>query len=703
MSGERQDFLVEIGTEELPPKALRTLELALGEALRAGLAERGLAHRGLRTFATPRRLAVSVRGLDVRERDQAVVKRGPPASAARDASGAWSRAATAFAASNGVAPEALEKRAEGKGEFLYFVGTRSGAETASLLPAMVGTALASLPIPRMMRWGAGNAEFVRPVHWIVLLFGREPIAARLFDIDSGPFTRGHRFLAPRPLRLTSPAGYERALATRGRVIADFSARRERVREQVLALAASVTGAPGARAVFDEALLEEVTALVEWPVALAGRFEERFLSLPREVLVSTLQEHQRYFPVEDASGALTPWFITVCNIESREPDRVRAGNERVVRPRLADAAFFYEQDRRSPLAALAPALANVTFQARLGSLADKSQRVAILAAEIAPGLGADPALATRAAELSKCDLVSSMVGEFPDLQGIMGRYYALADGEPAEVAEALREQYLPRTAGDGLPATATGAALALADKLDTLAGIFALGQKPTGAKDPFGLRRAAIGVLRILLEGGFDLDLRALLVRAVALQPVAGERPAGEVYEYVLERLRGWFLEHGTEAGAEGAVTTEMFDAVLAADPGSPLDVRARLQALGKFLALPQSASLTAANKRIANLLRKSAEGIALGAVNPSVLREPAEIALHAALQGRGSVVRTALAARDYAQALGELAALRPEVDGFFDAVMVVDPDPELRANRLALLAQLRSLFTGVADLSRLPG
>jgi glycyl-tRNA synthetase beta chain len=707
MSTERRDLLIEIGTEELPPKALRVLELAFAEGLRSGLAERGLAHGALRSFATPRRLAVAVRGLEVRERDQSIVKRGPPLSAAREAGGGWSRAATAFAAANGIAPEALEARQEAKGEFLYFVGTRAGAETQSLLPALLERALATLPIPRLMRWGAGNAEFVRPVHWVLLLFGREVIPLRLFEIDSGNQTRGHRFLAPRPLRIATPASYERTLGSRGRVIADFSTRRERVRAQVLALAAEVTGSADARAVFDEPLLEEVTALVEWPVALAGRFEERFLALPREVLVSTLQEHQRYFPVEDAGGALTPWFITVCNIESREPERVRAGNERVVRPRLADAAFFYAQDRRAPLAAFVPLLETVTFQARLGSLAAKTLRVTELAAEIAALIGGDPALARRAAALSKCDLVSAMVGEFPDLQGIMGRYYALADGEPREVAAALREQYLPRAAGDALPATPTGAALALADKLDTLAGIFAIGQKPTGTKDPFGLRRAAIGVLRILLEGGHDLDLAALLARAAGLQPEVGERPSGEpgadVVDYVLERLRGWFLEYGTEPGPEGRVTTEMFDAVLATAPRSPLDFRARLRALRGFLALPQAASLTAAHKRIANLLRKSAEAAPLGAVDPAALREPAEIALQAALTERGARVEAAIAARAYGEALGLLAELRPEVDAFFEAVMVMDPDPRLRANRLALLVGLQRLFGGVADLARLPG
>ncbi len=709
MNEPRRDLLFEIGTEELPPRALRELEQGLREGVRARLAAAGLAHRQLRSFATPRRLAILVRGLVAREPDQAIVKRGPPVAAARDAHGEWTRAATAFAAAQGVAPELLEARAEPKGEFLYYVGVRIGSETARLIPALLAEVLAALPAPQLMRWGAGEYAFVRPVHWAVLLFGRDVIAARFYGQDTGAATRGHRFLAPRALRLAAPASYERVLATRGYVIADFAARRARVLAQVVALASDITPAGGGRAVYHDALLDEVTALVEWPVAIAGRFDDRFLALPREVLISTLQAHQRYFPVEDATGALAPWFITVANIESRDAERVRAGNERVVRPRLSDAAFFFAQDRGTPLAAFAPGLARVTFEERLGSLADKTARVRALAAEVALALGADVELARRAADLAKCDLLTAMVGEFPDLQGIMGRHYALADGEPAEVAEALREQYLPRGAGDAIPSTRTGVALALADKLDTLTGIFAIGQKPSGTRDPFGLRRAAIGVVRILVEGGYELQLPALLERAAALQPIAGGRVAAQVWDYLLERMRAGFLEEaaGGALGAPGLttgmrITTEMFDAVAATEPGSPLDFRARLLALGAFLALPSAAALTAANKRIANILRKSGAA-GEGRVDRELLREPAEIALHAALAERRSAVRDALRARRYESALGELATLRPEVDAFFDAVMVMDPDPGLRNNRIALLGELRALFTGVADLSRLPG
>jgi glycyl-tRNA synthetase beta chain len=477
-----------------------------------------------------------------------------------------------------------------------------------------------------------------------------------------------------------------------------------MREQVDAQAAAV----GGRAVYDGELLDEVTALVEWPVVLAGRFDERFLALPREVLISTLQHQQRYFPVEGANGALASWFIAVSNIESRDPAKVRAGNERVVRPRLADAAFFWTQDRKAPLAARNAGLGQVTFQAKLGSLADKTHRVRALAADIARMLRTDVELAQRAAELAKCDLLTAMVGEFPELQGTMGSYYAAADGEQAEVAQALREQYRPRFAGDELPRTDAGTALAIADKLDTIVGIFAIGQKPSGTKDPFGVRRSALGVLRIIVENRLELDLADLIARAVALvRERAPEMAVGatdvetQVYDYMMERLRAYYLESTEQFG----VTTERFDAVLATRPRSPLDFDARLRALAGFLALPEAASLTAANKRIANILRKSAEpsAAAVATIEVAALREPAEIALHDALRSLRDSVAGAVARREYAGALGRLAQLRPTVDAFFDGVMVMDADPKRRGNRVALLSELQRLFGGIADLSRLPG
>ena len=564
MKVARRDFLVEVGTEELPPKALRGLAEAFTTGMRAGLAKAALGHGDVLSFATPRRLAVLVKRLAARQPDQDIKRRGPPVSAAFDTSGQATRAARAFAESCGTSVENLQRLDEGKGPFLFFVGIRPGAAAVELLPNLVQGALDALPVARRMRWGSGNAEFVRPVHWVVMLYGRDVVPATLLETPAGNLTRGHRFHAPKPLRVTAPTSYERALRERGYVLADFAARRELIRERVTETATELGGRP----LISAALLDEVTALVEWPVPLAGRFEERFLRLPREVLISTLQDHQRYFPVEDSRGRLLPCFITVSNIESRDPSKVREGNERVVRPRLADAAFFWDQDRKQPLASRREALDAVTFQAKLGSVGDKTRRVRALAGEIAAAGNGDRAAAERAAELCKCDLLTAMVGEFPELQGVMGTYYALADGETAEVATSIREHYLPRSAGDELPATGTGVALAIADKLDTLAGIFAIGEKPTGTKDPFGLRRAAIGVLRILIEKRLDLDLQRFGARALALvradieriasqtgKPTvvsSAERVAAEIYEYIMERLRAYYLEGAAGQAASGA-------------------------------------------------------------------------------------------------------------------------------------------------------
>jgi glycyl-tRNA synthetase beta chain len=703
---ERRDLLIELGTEELPPKSLRTLELAFADGLRTRLNQAGLTVTSMESFASPRRLALHIRRLAARPPDQLVKRRGPPLSASFDTAGAPTRAATAFAQSCGVSLEALGRERDLKGsEYLYFEGVKSGAATVTLLPALLQQSLDALPIPKRMRWGAGEAQFVRPVHWLLMLYGREVVPATVLGVKSGAVSFGHRFMVPnRPLHIGTPASYARTLQSRGKVIAAFDARRASIAAQVEQLAASLSG----RAIVSAELLDEVTALVEWPVALAGQFEPRFLSLPREVLISTLQDHQRYFAIENDAGLL-PWFITISNIDSPEPGVVRAGNERVVRPRLADAAFFWEQDRKQPLSELRAALDGVTFHDKLGSMGARTERIAALAAAIAEQTGADARETARAAQLAKCDLLTAMVGEFPELQGIMGRYYALADGEPVRVAEAIREHYLPRGAGDALPASSVGDAVALADKLDVLAGIFATGQKPSGTRDPFGLRRAAIGLLRIVLEHRLELNLIELIDRALRLQPIAGiegqlERIGGDIYDFVMERARAQYLEHA----ADNRISTEMFDAVLANRPASLLDFDARLRALVEFVARPEGASLGAANKRIANILRKSEAASAAAPGQPpqvdsAWLREDAERDLYTALQAlRGQVV-AAVTARDYARALDLLAHLKPAVDAFFDRVMVNDSDVALRNNRLALLAELRALFAGIADLSRLPG
>ena len=704
MKSGTRDFLVEIGTEELPPRSLPELSRAFSDGIVAGLAAAGLKHGAVRAYAAPRRLAVTVARLAARQANQRVARKGPPVSVAFDASGQPTRAALAFAESCGVAVAALGRSTEPKGEFLHFSGVQQGQDAVALLPGLVQKSLDALPVAKRMRWGGGDAEFVRPVHWIVMLYGREVVPCVLFGLPAGNASRGHRFHAPRPLRISSPRSYAARLEKAGHVIADFAARRERIRAGVTSLAASL----GGEVVLDAALLDEVTSLVEWPAPVAGRFDERFLELPPEVVVATVQDHQRYFPVRDASGRLTPWFVTVANIDSRDPDQVRAGNERVVRPRLADAAFFWELDRRQSLAGRRDALGEVTFQKQLGSALAKTGRVAALAEQVAPLAGADAALARRAAELAKCDLLTAMVGEFPELQGLMGRYYATHDGEHAEVAAAIEEQYRPRFAGDALPDSGAGTALAIADKLDTLVGIFAAGQRPTGTRDPFGLRRAALGMLRILIEKRIDLELPAFV--AIALEAARADMAAAggkaaapqdgdvaaDVYDYVMERLRAYYLESGA------GFTAEMFDATLACRPASPLDFDARLRALAAFLALPDAASLAAANKRIANILRKAGQEVPVR-VDAGLLRHHAEQQLALELEALRRPVEALFRERRYEAALQRLATLRPHVDKFFDEVLVMDDNPAVRANRLALLAALQRIFGHAADLSRLPG
>jgi glycyl-tRNA synthetase beta chain len=685
-----RDLLFELGTEELPPRTLLTLSLALRDGVLKGLDGAGIPHGAAHHYATPRRLAVRIDACAESAPDRRMERRGPPVASSFDASGAPTQAASAFAKSCGVEVGDLERLTTDKGAWLAFRGTERGAATGSLLGAIVNQAIATLPIARRMRWGARTVEFVRPVRTAVLLFGDDVIPIEVLGLKSDRITLGHRFHAPRPISLKSAKTYERQL--RGaKVIADFGRRRDMIRAGVMAAAAEA----GGTALIEDELLDEVTALVEWPVPVAGRFEERFLALPREVVIATVQEHQRYFAVAGPDGRLTGGFITVSNIQSRDPVKVREGNERVVRPRLSDAAFFWEQDRALSLDEHAAKLAGVTFQAKLGTYADKTSRVKRLAEIVGERISAGGFIG-RAAELAKADLMTAMVGEFPELQGTMGRYYAQAQGEPEELALALEEHYWPRFAGDALPATKTGQALALADKIDTLVGIFAIEQRPTGTKDPFGLRRAALGILRILLECRLDLDLRDLVREAAAHQPVQRTGVVEEVEDYIVERLRGLLLERGD------GTTSEMIDAVLAGRPHSPLDVEARLRALKEFLRQPDAGVLTAINKRIVNILRKAPPGNEAG-VHAAVLSEEAELALHRVLTGLSSPVKDAIAAHRYTEALQASTGLRAAVDEFFERVMVMDEDLDRRNNRLALLRGVQELLGGVADLSRLPG
>lgn len=689
--GNAADFLVEVGTEELPPKALPDLMRAFGANLGAAIGRAHLGHGEVQTFASPRRLAVLVRALEEAQPDRETEQRGPPVAVAFDKSGQPTAAATAFAARCGVDVEALERTSTGKGEWLSCRIRHHGRTAAELMPELVQQALDSLPIPRRMRWGDSAHEFARPVHWLLMLHDGSVVPGSVLGVEAGAVTRGHRFLAPDTIRVGRADEYA-SLLERGFVVADFTDRRRRIEQGVREAAAEAGGA----ALGDDALYDEVTALTEWPVALTGRFDPAFLELPREVIVATLTGHQRYFPIEGPDGRLLDRFVTVANLESRDPDKVRDGNERVIRPRLADAAFFWNQDRKQPLAGRREALKSVVYQQGLGSLLDRSGRIAELAGRLAGPLGASAATAGRAALLSKCDLVTGLVGEFPELQGTMGRYYAADSGERDDVATAIGEQYLPRFAGDGLPASPAGQALALADKLDSLAGAFVLGKKPSGNRDPFGLRRAALGIVRIAVEKRLDFELPAILEAAVAAQPVAvrdGAALVQEMYDFVVERMRTWYADRQ-------GMASEVFESVLARRPATLLDFDERLEAVTRFVRLEPAQALAAANKRIANILRQAGDDIA-PAVDMDLVTETGEKALWTALKAADEDIRPMLERRDYAATLERLAGLRDPVDHFFDAVMVMTDDDELRRNRLALLSALRGLFLEVADVSRL--
>lgn len=691
MSGA--DFLVEIGTEELPPKALRTLKDAFAQNLTAGFDEARLSHGVVHAYASPRRLAVLVEKLAHEQDDRKLSQKGPPVKVAFDADGSAKPPAIAFAKKCGVDVADLDRTTTDKGEWLSYEILEKGKTTAELIPALVEKALADLPIPRRMRWGAGNAEFVRPVHWVVLLHGKDTIAASILGLPAGRKSRGHRFHSDGEISIPEPGKYLQTLEKKGHVIADFDRRRELIEKGVAAKAKKA----GGEIVDGESLYDEVTSLVEWPVAVLGSFDALYLQLPREAVISTLTGHQRYFPVANKDGELLPKFITVANIESTDPDQVREGNERVIRPRLADAAFFWDNDRKRSLSDRQDALRDVVYQRGLGSLYDKSARIATLAASIAASIGADSTNVERAAMLCKCDLLTGMVGEFPELQGAMGRYYAKSDGEPDAVTDAIGEHYQPRFSGDALPVSVDGQILAVADKLDTIVGVFTIGKKPSGNRDPFGLRRAALGVIRILVERQIDIDLLSLIVESASSQPKGKTEPdeiAAEVHSYITERLRRYFL------GRDASVATETFDAVLARAPVSLVDFERRLAAVQSFISLDAAASLASANKRIANILRQAGDEVAAD-VNEKLLQDPAEEALFSALGSVSETVRPMLEERQYTEALGALAALRAPVDHFFDDVMVMADDDALRNNRLALLGRLRKLFLNIADISRL--
>ncbi len=686
----KHQFLVELGTEELPPTALSTLSQAFEASVSAGLKALDLNVESIEAFATPRRLALRVNGLPSATPTKELTLWGPPVKVAFK-EGAPTKAAEAFAKKNGIDVASLQTANDGKVDKLVHTAQAGGESVEALLPNIVQNALDQLPINKRMRWGASREEFVRPVHWLVMLLDDQVVEGQIFGLKAGRITLGHRFHSNGEQTIAHAKGYDQVLQN-AYVVANFIARKNIIKQQVNDCGNSL----GGRAVITEDLLDEVTALVEWPVAITGNFEAEFLSVPAEALVSSMKEHQKYFHVVDSNGALLPHFITVANIESTDVAQVIAGNEKVIRPRLADAKFFFEQDQKISLQAQREKLKKMVFQAKLGTLFDKTERIAKLAEYIAEQIGGDAKAAARAGELCKADLVTSMVYEFADMQGIAGEYYAQNDGESKAVAKAMTEQYLPKFAKDALPTTSVGTAVALADRLDTLAGIFGLGQVPTGSKDPFALRRASVAVLRLLIENNFALDLKVLLKRAASLY---GELPKGDetldlALNYMLERLRAWYEDDGIDIA--------IYQAVHAKNLSEPLDIHQRINAVAEFAKLPEAEALAAANKRVSNILAKQ-DFTPASTVDTALLQEAAEQTLAKELNALMAQVEPLLAQNNYQQALATLAALRAPVDAFFDGVMVMAEDQALRNNRLALLNQLRNAFLAVADISCLAG
>ena len=684
-----ENLLIELGTEELPPKALRKLAEAFAENFTQELTKAELAFERVEWFAAPRRLALKVHALATTQQDKQVEKRGPAVSAAY-VDGKPTPAAVGWARSNGIEIDQAERLVTDKGEWLLYRATVAGQPTRNLIATMTATALAALPIPKLMRWGASRTQFVRPVHTLCLLLGSELVAGEVLGLHSDRIIRGHRFMGEAQFEIEHADQYPALLEERGMVIADFARRKAFIKAGAEKAAAALGGV----ADIEESLLEEVTSLVEWPVILTASFEEKFLAVPAEALVYTMKGDQKYFPVYDKGGKLMPNFIFVSNIDSKDPSQIIGGNERVVRPRLSDAEFFFKTDKKQPLAARLESLATVLFQQQLGTLKDKSMRIAELAAFIAPRIGADVEHATRAGLLSKCDLMTNMVMEFTDTQGVMGMHYARHDGEAEDVAVALNEQYMPRFAGDELPGGKVACAVAIADKLDSLVGIFGIGQAPKGDKDPFALRRAAIGLLRIIVAKQLDLDLLDLVTKAAELygSKLTNAKVVDEVVDFVLARFRASYQEEGIEV--------DVVQAVLARRPTRPADFDLRVKAVSHFRSLDAAAALAAANKRVSNILAKF-EGSLNASVDTTLLQDAAEQALASKVAGLEQQLAPLFAAGEYQAGLTALAGLREEVDNFFDKVMVMAEEEALKLNRLTLLSRLQALFLQVADISLL--
>ncbi|WP_278182835.1 glycine--tRNA ligase subunit beta [Vibrio misgurnus] len=689
-----KEFLIELGTEELPPKQLRTLAEAFAANFATELAAADIAHQGVTWFATPRRLALKVANLATSQPDRVVEKRGPAVNVAFDADGKPTKAAEGWARGNGITVEQADRLVTDKGEWLLFQEQVQGQQTASVVVEMAAKALANLPIAKPMRWGDKETQFIRPVKTLTILFGSELIQGEILGVKSDRIVRGHRFMGEAEFTIESAQQYPAILEQRGKVIADYATRKALIIEGAQQAAQQLGGI----ADLDDALVEEVTSLVEWPVVMTAKFEEKFLKVPAEALVYTMKGDQKYFPVyshqmDDASKKLLPNFIFVSNIESKEPRHVIEGNEKVVRPRLADAEFFFNTDRKRPLVARLALLENAIFQQQLGTIKNKTDRITELAGYIAAQIGADVEKSKRAGLLAKCDLMTSMVFEFTDTQGVMGMHYARHDGEAEEVAVALNEQYMPRFAGDALPSRGVSAAVAMADKLDTIVGIFGIGQAPKGS-DPFALRRASLGVLRILVEYGYQLDLVDLIAKAKSLfgDRLTNANVEQQVIEFMLGRFPTWYQDAG--------FSSDIIQAVLARNPTKPADFDQRVKAVSHFRALEEAEALAAANKRVGNILAKY-DGELAAEIDLALLQEDAEKTLAEAVEIMAEALEPAFATGDYQQALSKLAGLREPVDAFFDNVMVMADDQALKQNRLTLLNKLRNLFLQIADISLL--
>ena len=682
-----QNFLVEIGTEELPPKALKTLATSFADNVEAELIQAGLSFDKIEWFAAPRRLAVKVLNLATQQPSKEIEKRGPAVSAAFDAEGKPTKAAEGWARGCGITVEQAERIATDKGEWLVHCAKIEGQPTKNLLNDIVANALAKLPIPKPMRWADKTVQFIRPVHTVTMLLGDELIEGEILGVASARTIRGHRFLGEKEFEIQHADQYPQLLREKGSVVADFNERKA----EILAKSQAKATALGGVADIEESLLEEVTSLVEYPNVLAAKFEERFLAVPAEALVYTMKGDQKYFPIYDKDGKLLPHFIFVSNINPEDPTAIIEGNEKVVRPRLTDAEFFFKTDLKQKLVDRLPRLETVLFQQQLGTLKDKTDRIEQLAGEIAKQIGADEAKAKRAGLLSKCDLMTNMVFEFTDTQGVMGMHYARHDGEDEEVAVALNEQYMPRFAGDELPKSLVASAVALADKFDTLTGIFGIGQAPKGSADPFALRRAALGALRIIVEKNLPLDLEDLVKKSAALfsDKLTNKNVVADVVDFMLGRFRAWYQDEG--------IAVDVIQAVLARRPTRPADFDARVRAVSHFRTLDSAEALAAANKRVSNILAKA--GVAIGEINLTACVEPAEKALAEAVLALRTEVQPLIAQGDYTAVLDKLANLRAPVDSFFDNVMVNAEDPALRQNRLAILNTLQGLFLQVADIS----